>query len=65
MEKVLQIRTTGTSLYGFNGYCKEKDAEKVLRNIKNSYGALRRKHGDNGKLVVDITTYNPELPYRF
>ena len=65
MEKMLRIETTGTSLYGFNGIVKEKDSEKFLRSIKNNYCALERKFGDTGKLVVNISTYNPELPYRF
>lgn len=65
MEKILKIETTGTSLYGFIGYVKEKDAEKTLRSIRNNYSTLLNKFGDRGRLVVNISTYNPELPYSF
>lgn len=65
MEKILEIRTTGTNLYGFIGYVKEKDAEKTLRSIRKNYSALLKKFGDTGRLVVNITTYNPELPWKF
>jgi hypothetical protein len=65
MEKMLKIETTGTALYGFTGIVKEKDAETILRRISTHYKTLYRRHGDAGKMVVNISTYNPELPYRF
>lgn len=65
MEKVLKIETTGTSLLSYIGYVKEKDAEKILRQIKNQYTFLLKRHGDMGSLKVSISTYNPELPWKF
>jgi len=63
MEKVLKIEATGSEVLSFIGYVKEKDADKVLRKIRNDYMYLLSKHGDSGKLKVNISTYNPELPY--
>jgi len=66
MDKILKIETTGTKLISYIGYHKEKEVEKVLKNIKNQYIFLKKRHfGDHGKLKVSISTYNPELPYRF
>ena len=65
MEKVLKIEATGSKLLSFLGYVKETDAEALLRKLKNDYKYLRSKHGDTGKLKVNISTYNPELPYSF
>lgn len=65
MDKIIKIETTGTNLIGFTGYVKEKDAEKTLRSLKNNYLSLRNKFGDTGRLIVNTSIYNPELPYRF
>lgn len=66
MEKILKIETSGTNLLSYIGYVKEKDAEKMLKQIRNQYSFLhKRRGGDVGSLKVSITTYNPELPYRF
>lgn len=64
-DKLLKVETSGTNLYGFTGFVKEKDAEKLLQSIRASYQALQRKFGDTGRLIVSISTYNPELPFRF
>lgn len=65
MEKIIKIETTGTNLIGFTGFVKEKDAEKTLRTLKNNYIYLRDIYGDTGRLIVNTSIYNPELPYRF
>lgn len=65
MEKLLKIETSGTEIYGFAGLVKEKDAERVLTSIRRNYTLMEKKFGDKGRLIVSISTYNPELPYRF
>lgn len=65
MEKILKIEATGSELLSYIGYVKEKDAEKVLTNMRNNYRLLCNRHSDKGKLKVNISTYNPELPYTF
>ena len=65
MEKLLKIETSGTEIYGFVGMVKEKDAERGLVSIRKSYTAMQSNFGDTGKLIVNISTYNPELPFIF
>lgn len=65
MEKVLKIEATGSELLSFVGYVKEKNAIKALTNIRENYKQLLKRHGDRGSLKVNISTYNPELPYTF
>jgi hypothetical protein len=65
MDKVLKIEATGSELLSFLGYVKEKDADRVLRRIKNDYTLLQKRHSDKGRLIVNISTYNPELTYSF
>lgn len=65
MEKILKIEATGSELLSYIGYVKEKDAEKVLTNMRNNYRLLCGRHSDKGKLKVNISTYNPEPPYIF
>jgi hypothetical protein len=65
MGKLLKIETSGTEIYGFVGFVEEKNAEKLLTTIRKNYSAMQQKFGDRGKLIVSISTYNPELPFRF
>lgn len=65
MEKILKIEAVGSELISYTGYHKEKEAEKILKSIKYQYRLLCDRYSDNGSLIVNISTYNPELPYIF
>lgn len=65
MERIIKIEATGSSLIGFIGYVKEKDAEKTLTRLKNNHLQLQRRHSELGFMKVTTSVYNPELPYSF